>query len=363
MFFLFFFFESLHNECNFNNKNNKKAGGGIVGLVFAMAVKKHCNLNVEIYEKAHQFYDDVGAALGMYPNGLRVLRDISPELLDSIHRAGHPYVYRRWCRHDGTEIATANEHELTGGDWDLSSIGIRRWKLQKVLFEHATKVMGIPFYFNKTVSNVNVLEGGEGGENELVQVDFEDGSYRQTQLLFGCDGAHSGVRNSVAADATTLRYTGVSCLMGISNLPSKVTGISFPSSHTTNCHSVYFPTGRNEQCFQVHWPIPTKEANSGNWGNLSDAMSKQECEELAIRLKNDGWAERYIEPLYHVTHAVRVGFALMEPRLKKWSFGKNRRIVLVGDAAHPPVPYMYVRICLWVSLVFLFVWRMFVLLD
>jgi 2-polyprenyl-6-methoxyphenol hydroxylase-like FAD-dependent oxidoreductase len=30
----------------------------------------------------------------------------------------------------------------------------------------------------------------------------------------------------------------------------------------------------------------------------------------------------------------------LEPRLDRWVYGKNRRIVLVGDAAHPPAPYI-----------------------
>jgi hypothetical protein len=57
-------------------------------------------------------------------------------------------------------------------------------------------------------------------------------------------------------------------------------------------------------------------------------------------MRKDGWHERYIEPLYRVDHAVRVGFALLDPRLDQWVYGKTRRIVLVGDAAHPPVPYV-----------------------
>ncbi|CAB9515317.1 hydroxynicotinate 3-monooxygenase [Seminavis robusta] len=309
-------------------------GGGIVGLIFAMAVKRHCGITCEIYEKATKFYDEVGAALGMYPNGLRVIRDIDPDLLRKIQEAGAPYVYRRWERHDGTEIAAAKEDELTEGDWELSSIGIRRWKLQKVLFQAAVG-MGIPFHFCKATKDVVVRDDG------LVDVLFEDGSQRTTQLLFGCDGAHSKVREVVAGDATSLEYTGVTCLMGIAeNCPVQQEGISFPSSHTTGCHSVYFPTGPNEQCFQVHWPIPVEQANSGNWGNLTDTMSKQECQALAKRLEQDGWHPRFIEPLHHVTHAVRVGFALMKPRLKKWAYGKNKRVVLVGDAAHPPVPYI-----------------------
>jgi ribulose 1,5-bisphosphate synthetase/thiazole synthase len=72
------------------------AGAGIVGLVLALAIKKQLNITVDVYEQADGFFDDVGAGMGMYPNGLRVIRDISPQLLQRIQNAGCPYQYRRW---------------------------------------------------------------------------------------------------------------------------------------------------------------------------------------------------------------------------------------------------------------------------
>ena len=41
------------------------AGGGIVGLVMALAIEKHTGLQVEIYEQAHGYDDEVGAGMGM----------------------------------------------------------------------------------------------------------------------------------------------------------------------------------------------------------------------------------------------------------------------------------------------------------
>jgi ribulose 1,5-bisphosphate synthetase/thiazole synthase len=71
-------------------------GAGIVGLVLALALDKHCGIKAELYEQAQAFHDDVGAGMGMYPNGLRVIRDISPELLQAIQEAGYAYVLRRY---------------------------------------------------------------------------------------------------------------------------------------------------------------------------------------------------------------------------------------------------------------------------
>lgn len=225
------------------------SGAGIVGLVLALALKKHIGVTAEIYEKAYEFHDDVGAALGMYPNGLRVLRDIDVSIMRAVKEQGFPYIFRRWERHDGTEVATAREDVLSEGDEELCSIGIRRWRLQKVLYEAVLKA-DIPVHFSKATSGV--IEH----DDELIEVVFEDGTSRFTRLLCGVDGGKSMVRQIVADPEVQLEYTGITCLMGISDWPSPRRGISFPSSAVSNFHAVYFPTGPNEQCFQVRLKRP-----------------------------------------------------------------------------------------------------------
>lgn len=91
---------------------------------------------------------------------------------------------------------------------------------------------------------------------------------------------------------------------------------------------------------KIHFPIDEDHADKNNWGNLSKADGQEEFDALAQKMKQDGWHDRFVEPLYRVEHAVKVGFALLNPRLDRWVYGKNRRIILVGDAAHPPVPYV-----------------------
>eukprot|EP00980_Cylindrotheca_fusiformis_P016845 scaffold5085_cov115-Cylindrotheca_fusiformis.AAC.10 len=328
-----------HNNNN-NNENNGEptqcliAGGGIVGLVLALALHKHLGITPEIYEKAHGFADDVGAAMGMYANGLRVLRDIDPSLMRAVKAQGCPYVYRRWERHDGTEIATASEDVLCPEDEELCSIGIRRWRLQRILYD-AVVAKGIPIHFSKAVADVV-----ERDNDDLIQVVFEDGTSRLTEVLFGADGGKSAVRDIVTKGTFSLDYTGVTCLMGMSDCPSPREGISLPSSVSTKCHAIYFPTGKNEQCFQIYFPIKEGEADKSNWGNLSPVEGKQEFAKIAELFKKDGWHDRYIEPLLRVDHAVRVGFCLLDRELDKWVYGRKGRIVLVGDAAHPPVPFV-----------------------
>ena len=309
------------------------AGAGIVGLVLALALKEHLGITAELYEQAAHFQEDVGAGMGMYPNGLRVIRDISPTLLKTIRESGCPFGVRRWERHDGTQIVSANDSVLGGGDEEVQSMGIRRWRLQKALFD-AVCAADIPVHFQKRTSNVLTREDG------LVEISFEDGSKRLTRILFAADGGKSAVRQLVADPATKLEYTGVTCIMGMADCAPPQNGLTFMTASTTQCHAVYFPTmDGKEQCFQLHFPVSDEKADPLNWGTLRSSVGRQECLNMANELRKDGWDERYIAPLEQVTRAVLVGFCTLQPRLPQWVYGSNRRIVLVGDAAHPPVPY------------------------
>jgi 2-polyprenyl-6-methoxyphenol hydroxylase-like FAD-dependent oxidoreductase len=60
-------------------------GGGIGGLVAALSLLKHGNLDVQIYEAATAF-SEIGAGLNIGPNAQRALRKIGPEVFDAFAR-------------------------------------------------------------------------------------------------------------------------------------------------------------------------------------------------------------------------------------------------------------------------------------
>jgi salicylate hydroxylase len=125
--------------------------------------------------------------------------------------------------------------------------------------------------------------------------------------------------------------------MGIARQPCE--GICLPSSTGHDTHGVFFPTGTDEQCFQFHFNVPEDQADHNNWGTLSQAVTASECEQLTQRLRAEGWDQRYLEPFQHVVSALRIGFCLLEPALEQFVYWDNS-VVLLGDAAHPPVPYL-----------------------
>ena len=285
------------------------AGAGIGGLCLALALQKHCGLagsDIEVYEQSRAFNDNAGGAVGLYANGLRVLRDISPDLLASVRSVGYDYIYRRWLRHDGTEVACAREDALTD-DPELQSIGIRRWKLQKALFDAAVAA-GIVVHFRKRTECVEPLEGPHGS----VKVSFADGTCRKARVVFGADGLKSKVRDAVVGKLSA-EFTGVTCLMGAAKVPRPVRGICFPSSATTKNHGCFYPTATDEQIFQLYFPAKTMEEA---WGTLSPEEGRLACAELAEKLRADGWDEPFLAPLQAADSVIKVGLFAREVRAR-----------------------------------------------
>ena len=273
-------------------------GAGIGGLVLALSLKKHCGVpakDIEVYEQAPAFGDNVGGAMGLYANGLRVLRDVSPDLLATVREAGYDYIYRRWQRHDGSEVACAREAELTD-DPDLQSIGIRRWKLQKALCD-ASAAAGIVIHFGKRADKVEPKADGTGSV-----LTFLDGTTRTAKIVFGADGLRSKTREAVVGSLAA-EFMGVTCLMGAAKVARPIRGICFPSSRTTKNHGCFYPTGDEEQIFQLYFPARTMEEA---WGTLSPEEGRARCVELAGKLEKDGWDSIFLEPLRKAEAVIKV---------------------------------------------------------
>ena len=259
-------------------------------------------------------------------------------------------------RHDGTEVAIAQETVLAkpnittdagnnanmDSDDDLHPLGIRRWRLQKLLYQ-AVKDAGIPIYFNK---QLQTLEEDEDTSTTSIKLTFQDETVVKAKVVLAADGSRSRIRDTVLKNSaidkdnySKLHYTGVTCLMGTSYVARQDRGISLPASETTKCHGAFYPTGPNEQCFQFHFPTTSEDA-VGSWGTLTELVGQEECTTLRHKLEEDGWDDKYLDPLSNVEKAVKIGFSVLEPQLESYVHGKHHNIVLVGDAAHPPVPYL-----------------------
>jgi len=328
-------------------------GAGPSGLLLAITLKKRLGLCPHVFEQAPQFIDGIGGAFGMYPNGLRVLRWLDPALLAATRAGGVPFERRHWQRHDGTHVATGEERftyrpEHREEEKELASMGIRRWKFQKLLVEYA-RGLGLSINMNHRLVEVRKVQSS-GGHGQSTDPQFEcvfttiDGkppaipSFK-ADVVFGCDGLKSRVRASpvFGGDKLEPEYTGLTVLMGAAAIPRPCRGICFPSSATSKIHAVFYPTGESEQVFQLYIPCPERPET---WGPLPREEAKKECERVARQMEADGWCSEFVEPVRNAQpeSLIRVGLRARDP-LPSFS-AQGGRIVLVGDSAHPPVPYI-----------------------
>ncbi|KAI8906950.1 hypothetical protein EDD86DRAFT_210160 [Gorgonomyces haynaldii] len=309
-------------------------GAGIAGLLLALALKKQ-GFHVTVYEQAPRFDDEVGGAIGMYANGLSVIRDISPSLLYKIRKQGRPYILRKWLRHDGTEVAVGQEKFLrpfksVQEEEELGSIGIRRWRLQKVLLQECLD-FGVKVKFGQRVVGIEI--------KDRVHLKIDGQADVVCDLVFGCDGLKSALRNALFGKDQEPKYTGITCLMGAAPIAkqSKIEGICFPSSQTSKCHACYYPANDEEIIFQIYFPTEEKPET---WKPLSPEEGRKECVELAKLMEEEGWASMFTDPLKHANSVLRTGLRARSP-IPQWTAPeRNPRVFLLGDAAHPPVPYI-----------------------
>lgn len=292
-------------------------GGGLVGYVLTLLLEKHTGRRVPVFERSAALSPNVGAGMILQQNGLKVIRDIDENLYQDIFESSFALTERTWERHDGTVVASAIEKY---------SRGIQRWRLHNLLYQAVLR-KGIGVHWGKELTEVDC----QSSQN-LVTVHFSDGSHVTTGWLFAADGAKSRVRQAVAR-GVEWSYSGWTTFMGIS--PVSSSKLRMPSSLTTKCHATFFPTGDMESCFQIHFPVSTTHPDC--WGTLTYERCNEVCQKLATELMNDGWDESFLEYLNVASRSVQVGFGELRPALTKWIYG---RVVLLGDAAHPPLPFL-----------------------
>lgn len=76
-------------------------GAGIAGLTAAIALRKHPNINVTLYDKATEL-KEIGASIALGPNGLRTLERLGlhDAIGDEVSYRGPsniPMIYRHVC--------------------------------------------------------------------------------------------------------------------------------------------------------------------------------------------------------------------------------------------------------------------------
>jgi salicylate hydroxylase len=296
-------------------------GGGIGGLTAAACLLK-VGIDVEIYEQAPEL-SEVGAGIQMSANPTRVLYDLGlAEELDAV--SVRPSAYR-FVIYDSSDVL----QEIQMGDAYVQRHGVPYYVLHRADFldilERKVRVL------NADVIHLNSMAEGFTESGDGVELRLRDGRTVTGDVLIGADGIKSVIRSQIVGE-TPAHYTGdVAWRVAVpmDGLPQN------DESHTVDIwvgptrHAVSYPI-RSGNLMNFVGVVEFDEWSEESW------ISKHPWE----KLKNDftGWHPKIQAIIDATDHDNCFRWALNDRTpISNWS---TRHVTLMGDAAHPTLPYM-----------------------
>ncbi len=291
-------------------------GAGMGGLTAAAALRQ-AGFQVHVYEQAQRFAR-IGAGIQMMPNSMKVLRGIGVE--ERLRRvAFQPYSHlnREW---DTGKVM--RELPMPESLFGAPYLCMHRAEL------HDALLAALP---GDTIHLGSKLVGIEqkGGPVELI---FENGTRASADAVVGADGVHSIVRDLIVGPDAPIHkgriaYRAIfpSALMNGFDIGRSRTKWWGPDRHIV----IYYTTAaRSELYFVTSVPEPAEWMTRESWSAKGDVKE--------LRAAYEGFHHEVRAVLEACPDCHKWAILEREP-LPRWS---DRRVVLLGDAAHPMTPYM-----------------------
>ena len=295
------------------------AGAGIGGLSAASCLMK-AGHHVEIHEQAPELAE-VGAGIQVSANAMHVLRHLGLE--QSITAVGvrpEAYVFRL---HDTGEVIqrfSLSQEELHGAPYTQ----LHRADLHDLLAARARELDPNVVRLNHKVTGFT--ESADG-----VELRFADGSSARGDLLIGADGLKSVVRAQMFGPAPAT-YTGDAAWRAV--VPTE----RLPKTLLEQVMSVFMGPDGHVVCYYLRdgtllnfvGIVETDEVSEESW------TVKLPWEELKAQYR--GWHPALQTVIDAADKDQCYRWSLFNrPPIREWS---TRRVTLLGDAAHPTLPYL-----------------------
>jgi salicylate hydroxylase len=296
------------------------AGAGMGGLTLAAALLQ-MGVEVDVYEQSSELRE-VGAGLWISANGRRVLEALGLKAaIEAINLPPQDRVVRFWKT---GEERSVYQVAADASKADHTLIQVLRVELQRVLYEAVEKLKPGAVHFG-------VRSVGAETANGRGRLILEDGSTIDGDVVVGCDGAHSRVRQSLFG-AAPARYTGANAWRGLAPMSKLKPQHGRPLASTwigPTAHVTTYPVQRNgEQFVSFSAQVDSETWQTESWserGELADALEDFE-----------GWHQDILDLFINSENLFRWGLFVRDP-LDTWTAG---RVTLVGDACHSMTPYL-----------------------
>ena len=310
-------------------------GGGIGGLTTALALRQF-GFEPDVFEQAPDLLD-VGAAILMWPNAMRVLHRLG--LAETIRQQGSNLEQARWLNRDGKLLKHFRLPES-----DIPAMALHRAELQHTLLRALPR---------ESIHLGHAFEASEQLPDRIV-AHFSNGSSFESDVLIAADGLHSRARAQLLDDgppvdhgytawrgvvpytpaslppATAIEIYGHGRRFGIGPLGSGKVGW-WASANKTSCQ---LPVRKENGEISRSDAATTASRDSPRPASITSASGTTTREEL-LRLF-DGWCEPVLELIGETPSTSLIRNAVSDRRpVRGWCMGA---MTLLGDAIHPTTP-------------------------
>ena len=287
-------------------------GAGISGLTAGCALQK-ISRTTHVYEKLKKI-NEFGAGISLSPNGTKPLQRLG--VLNDLIKTSHTpdkIVVRSYS--SGKEIVSISLNEKKQNKF----LTLDRKELIQILLKRYMDLGGI-ISTSCEVSKIDNLD------KDLV---FSDGRRVSSDVILACDGIKSKIRE-LYFDNTKPSYTNYVAWRGISDigsLPKLKDNQAINLWYGPEGHVVHYPIGRKGKVNFVGIKV------SNIWTEQSWRM---EADKEDLLRNYQGWHEELLKFLTSPKKIYKWGL-FERPEISSL---KKDNIALLGDAAHPMVPFM-----------------------
>jgi 2-polyprenyl-6-methoxyphenol hydroxylase-like FAD-dependent oxidoreductase len=294
------------------------AGGGIGGLTAAIALGR-CGIEAEVLERSN-FTEETGAGIQLGPNATRALKRLG--VLDVIRpSAFRPEAMWLYDGPSGRRLQALPLGKRAEKYYGAPYLTIHRADLHAGLRAVAETLAPVELRPNFEVTSVETV-------GDHVMARSADGTKAEGSSLIGADGLWSAVRNLVAPQGE-LRFAGATAWRA---LPARE---SLPSPFDAPVIGLWFGSGAH----LVHYPVcggGSLNVVAITEGGVEGQGWNQPADAAALPSKFKPFAREARSLLEHTAGWRSWSLYRLAP-LKSFSAG---RLVLLGDAAHPVLPYL-----------------------
>lgn len=298
-------------------------GAGVSGLFLGYCLKKN-GFNPIIYEKDKSLSDN-GAGVNLSRNATILLKEVG--LLEKLSEFAYfPNKVNFRSSHNNSVIKSL---QLNEDNFDF--ISIDRKDLISVLASEYTNLGG-EIKFNHELEHV--------GSSKIF---FKDNSSYETDLTLACDGIKSKIRENNFNEEPP-KFTGLIAWRGIidlEKLSDKKIWTEINIHLGPGGHIVHYPISKGKR---INF-VAIKQQNT--WEEESWILEGKK-DQLLTEFNN--WNSE-IKELFNKSEKVNK-WGLFERKATKTLINKN--IILMGDAAHPMLPFLAQGSCLAIEDAFTF---------